>query len=292
VLKNIRGGSYALPLMRVLPLNFRLRIGQWLARRPFMLYLTPVCMASFSIKKKFGEWKTIHQLSTIIVAPSNAIAESMIQNDAPKNKIKIIPHGIPLPEQKEIKHQNIDKTNKKDPIRFFFLGRICHVKGLHILLKAFTNIRGKVELHIIGGSGNKGEQRYNQQLKKQYKPDQRIFWHGKIKPNKVNQMISKFDIMVHPTIFMEIFGLNIAEALSMDKPVIATRCGGAEMQIKDGVNGWLVEPNDLPSLIDTINTAAHYFLSEKKEFKEINSTVNSIKQHVVDIINLYNTAIK
>ena len=62
------------------------------------------------------------------------------------------------------------------------------------------------------------------------------------------ELISQFDIMIHPTISLEVFGLNIAEALALGKPVIATQCGGAEMQIRDAVNGFLVPPNDIEAL--------------------------------------------
>ena len=75
-----------------------------------------------------------------------------------------------------------------------------------------------------------------------------IVWHGKVAPDKVFDTIKDFDVMVHPTICLEIFGLNIAEALAMNKPVLATRCGGAEMQVREGVNGWLVASNDVETL--------------------------------------------
>lgn len=54
--------------------------------------------------------------------------------------------------------------------------------------------------------------------------------------------------MIHPAICLEIFGLTIAESLSIGRPVLATRCGGAEMQIKDGINGWLIPPNDVNAM--------------------------------------------
>ena len=54
--------------------------------------------------------------------------------------------------------------------------------------------------------------------------------------------------MIHSTICLEVYGIAIAESLSIGKPVIATRCGGAEMQIINGKNGWLVEPNDAKDL--------------------------------------------
>jgi glycosyltransferase involved in cell wall biosynthesis len=62
------------------------------------------------------------------------------------------------------------------------------------------------------------------------------------------EMLIRCDMMVHPAICLEVFGLSIAEALSIGRPVIATRCGGAEIQVRDGENGFLVPPNDPAAL--------------------------------------------
>ncbi len=34
--------------------------------------------------------------------------------------------------------------------------------------------------------------------------------------------------------------------------MLSTRCGGAEMQVKDELNGWLVAPNDVKAMHDKI----------------------------------------
>ena len=117
------------------------------------------------------------------------------------------------------------------------------------MLQAFNSLaEGNVELHLIGGAGNKGERRYMAQLQRKYKKDSRIIWHGKVEPEQVFDEIKNLHVLVLPSICLEIFGLNISEALAMGKSVLATRCGGAEMQIENGVNGWLVEPNDAKAL--------------------------------------------
>ncbi|WP_288179860.1 glycosyltransferase family 4 protein, partial [Bacteroides sp. CAG:633] len=177
-----------------------------------------------------------------------AISEAMQRNGLDKDKITILPHGIPLPA---FVPSFPPVINGK--IKFFYVGRICYVKGLHVLLQAFSLVNNPhIELHLIGGTGNKTERRYEHQLKTQYSSDPRIIWHGKVTPEQIFNTIQNFHVLIHPTICLEIFGLNIAEALAMGKPVLATRCGGAEMQIEEGVNGWLVEPNDVEELTKKI----------------------------------------
>ena len=83
------------------------------------------------------------------------------------------------------------------------------------------------------------------------------------------------DVMIHPTICLEIFGLNIAETLALGIPVIATRCGGAEMQIEDGGNGLLVEPNNAKALAQAIQAV----VDSKQKFNVNPKRVVSIKEH-------------
>jgi len=123
-------------------------------------------------------------------------------------------------------------------------------------------------------------------LVKKYKSDLRITWHGKIAHNKVNELITHFDIMIHPSICLEVFGLNISEALAMGKPVIASRCGGAEMQIVDNVNGWLVKPNDIAALRHMI-----MLIVKEPHLTELTSKqigpFRSLESHIIDLKRIY-----
>lgn len=286
-LKNIRWGLFAWPVLRVLPLNLRMKIGRWLQKLPFILFLTPIGQATLAISNKKRQWDSIHSNAQLLIAPSRAIAESMAINGADTSKILVLPHGIPLGQP--VSDQDPEKIAERTThraLRFFFVGRICHVKGVHIMLEAFHRVKETAELHIIGGAGNKTEQRYLNTLKKRYKTDQRIIWHGKIPHDNVNGLMKDYDVMIHPAICLEVYGLNIAEALAMGKPVVATRCGGAEMQIEHGVNGWLVEPNNVQALEKTLQELISY----EKVLLRIDTrkvAANSIESHCMDLINIY-----
>lgn len=174
------------------------------------------------------EWRTIAEGYTRMIAPRYAIFEAMQRNGLDKNKIIVLPHGIHLPT---FVPSFPSVTNGK--VKFFYVGRICYVKGLHILLQAFSSVNDPcIELHLIGRTGNKTERRYAHQLKKQYASDSRIIWHGKVAPEQVFNTIQDFHILVHPAIYIEVFGLNIAESLAMGKLVLATRCGGLKCKLR------------------------------------------------------------
>ena len=97
---------------------------------------------------------------------------------------------------------------------------------------------------------------------------------------QVMQVVSDFHCLVHPAICLEIFGLDIAEALSQHKYIIATRCGGPEMQIHNESEGLLVAPNDANALRD----AMLHFINKPLQS---NATVESIEDHIKKLIQVY-----
>lgn len=282
-LRNIRSGMYWYPFMRLFSQGVYKRLGIALEKLPFIPFITPIGQTALSIERKQKEWNTIIEGCSRMIAPCDAIAEAMLRNGLDRKKVTILPHGIPLP----LKAPNFPPI-AEGKIKFFYVGRICYVKGLHVLLKAFSLIDNpQIELHLIGGAGNKSERRYEKQLKRKYASDSRIVWHGKVASEQVFEEIKSFHIAVSVPIYLEVFGLNIAEALAMGKPVLATRCGGAEMQIEDGVNGWLVEPDNVSVLTQKIQEISDSFIAYDS-FLSIQRVI-SIQAHCESLIKLYET---
>jgi glycosyltransferase involved in cell wall biosynthesis len=54
---------------------------------------------------------------------------------------------------------------------------------------------------------------------------------------------SLMDILIHPSL-SEGFGRAVLEGMALGKPVIATKVGGLRELVRDGVNGFLVEPGN------------------------------------------------
>ena len=263
-------------LLNVLPLKLRLYLGSIITKVRFIPFITPVLLITRNITQKLKTINVLKQADAII-APSVAIADALNRNGINKN-VQILPHGIP-----EI--QSVPLTEVGIPMKFFYIGRINYVKGIHVMLQAFKNIpNNKYELHIIGAGGNKREVRYEERLKRKYR-GLNIDWHGKIEHQKTLEYIKSCHVMIHPAIYLEVFGLTIAESLAIGRPVLATRCGGAEMQIKNNVNGWLMPPNDTKALYDKLIAIAN----KPNEVLELakNCHAEPFKGHIQSIIKVY-----
>ncbi len=67
----------------------------------------------------------------------------------------------------------------------------------------------------------------------------------------VNALQRKAAVIVQKSL-REGFGLTVTEALWKGKPVVASKVGGIELQVKDGENGFLVNPDDEQGFADKI----------------------------------------
>ena len=177
--------------------------------------------------------------------------------------------------------------NSVAELRFFYLGRLQYSKGLHILMEAFKGIDiNKYELHIIGGAEKAGHgfeyQRKIERLSKKLN----VTFHGRIPNADIEEVIKNCHVMVHPAICLEIYGISISESLSMGRPVLATRCGGAEMQIKDNYNGWLVAPNSASEMKSKIQYIIQHY-NEVKTCAEHSSLPHSLVNYSLNLQSLY-----
>jgi glycosyltransferase involved in cell wall biosynthesis len=73
--------------------------------------------------------------------------------------------------------------------------------------------------------------------------------------NDIPSVIAASDIVVHAS-WEEPFGLIVVEAMSMGKPVVATRAGAMPELINNGESGLLVTPQDPASIAEAVNSLA------------------------------------
>lgn len=61
------------------------------------------------------------------------------------------------------------------------------------------------------------------------------------------EIVSLMDIVLHPSL-SEGFGRAVLESMALGKPVVASSVGGLREAIRDGENGFLIEPGDVDAL--------------------------------------------
>jgi glycosyltransferase involved in cell wall biosynthesis len=124
-------------------------------------------------------------------------------------------------------------------------------KGYHILLDAVQEVLREIPGVVFVFVGD-GPQKNNIERKiNSMGLSQKVLMLGL--RGDVPGVLKSIDIFVLPTL-QEAHGGVFVEAMAMGKPVIGTDVGGVGEVIRDGVNGYLIRPNDASVLAKAIIT--------------------------------------
>jgi glycosyltransferase involved in cell wall biosynthesis len=199
-----------------------------------------------------------------------------------KNKVKSlgIDHGKII-----LKPNGVDGFVKKSQIKggYIYVGRLEASKGILLLLDVWKGLGLEYTLIIIGT----GE--LESSLKEKYN-QKNIIFKGKCSREETLKSISKSKYLIQTSLCYETFGLTIIEAMSLGIPVLGFNIGTRKDLIKDGVNGFLCEGNELRNMImKSYNHQDYSELSENalltaKQFQNSLVTLNQI--------NIYNNILE
>lgn len=155
------------------------------------------------------------------------------------SKISVPIHIIPLGA-----YENYFLNYKKDidtsKVRFLFLGRIEPYKGLEVLLRAYEAIARKysnAELTIAG----KGVVPID--LKEKFGENKLKIVNSWMSVEKLGEIIAHNDVLILPYIKASQSGI-VSIALAYGLPVIASRVGALEEQVRDNETGYLFSVGD------------------------------------------------
>jgi glycosyltransferase involved in cell wall biosynthesis len=220
------------------------RLLYWLGINPTKLSnsLSTALGTTHLINKKQKDLFRIINNSDKIIVLTNWYKEILISNGIAEDKIVFIPQALPVDICPVLPSRY--QTNK---IRFLFIGRISHFKGVHLLIEAFLQLdRSRVELHIYGQSDGT---LYEQEIKQKTQSFDSIYWHGILENNKVVSTMSEYNALCLCSTITEMSPLVIQEAFAAGLPVIASNVYGNAEQITHGINGLLFNFNDPQDLL-------------------------------------------
>jgi glycosyltransferase involved in cell wall biosynthesis len=244
ICRTKRGGGFLAEALARLPAWFYRPAGAVLNRVGHVGYAGRVLMYPWLVERHLEGLAAFHRNAQLIVAPSTAIAEALVRNGVAPDRVTVVPHGIePLPRTPLA-------PLRDRPIRFAYVGRVDRAKGFHVLLEAFAAVPEELpcELHVVGGAQNPRDQEYFDACLRQFGGRRGLVLRGPLPHAELAATLAAVDVVVLPSICLEVFGLVVLEAFSAGRPVIASRCGGPEDLIRDGIDGLLFPPNDAAAL--------------------------------------------
>ncbi len=138
-------------------------------------------------------------------------------------------------------------------LRLLFVGNIIPRKGLHVILAALPLCTGAWTLSVIGS--DTVEPTYARHLRRQANQlglGSHIHWLGRYSDEALAGAFRQHDVLIGPSSY-EGYGISYLEAMGFGLPVIASTGGAAHEIVTDGVDGYLVDPNDAVALSARIN---------------------------------------
>lgn len=153
----------------------------------------------------------------------------------------VIPPPLDLPDFEEKEFRRMDKV-------IISIAILTPVKGISYLIRAMRRIHD-AELVIIG---NGPERKKLESLSLNLKLNDRVSFLGWVNHgSRFWNCLQKSTVFVLPSI-SEGLPRALIEAMACGLPVIATKVGGIPEVIKDGVNGFLVPPQNEEALAEAI----------------------------------------
>jgi glycosyltransferase involved in cell wall biosynthesis len=132
--------------------------------------------------------------------------------------------------------------SEKYPVVFGYLTGESYIKGYTILLDAFSKLDQKKATLIAYGFK---DLKYYRNKYKHLNAE----FYGPYHINELNEIMSRMDVGIIPSIWEEVFGIVGLEFLSAGVPVIGSFIGGITEWLKDGENGFLFQAGDSNDLV-------------------------------------------
>jgi glycosyltransferase involved in cell wall biosynthesis len=125
-------------------------------------------------------------------------------------------------------------------------------KGFPDLLEAARLVLAKVpDVHFAFVGEGAYRNQYMQQTREMGLQD-RVIWTGLVVDPLAEGVYHAADVVCQVSRWHEAFGCSVAEAMSFNKPLVATRVGGIPELVMNGETGFLVTPGDVGSTAERI----------------------------------------
>jgi glycosyltransferase involved in cell wall biosynthesis len=204
------------------------------------------------------------KLSQVLADESWILSEYLMKKYKTKNGVLIRSSSI---KKEDI---SLPRTINLEKIALIFVGRFAKEKNPHIPILMVKTLKEKgynVNLYLVGD----GELKANmEELIQRLGLNENVKMFGWIKDRgKLFEILKESDILVFTSKPGEGLGLVILEAMSQGLPVIATKCGGPEEVVIDGINGYLVNYSTDEDIVNQFVEKIEFLIKHPEIYEKI-----------------------
>lgn len=172
-------------------------------------------------------------------------------------KIHVVPGGVEVerfaPEMDKAGHKKA--LGITDDLMVFAVGRLDARKGFVQWIEAMPRVARELEqlgksVRFMMPAGSEFPSESEAELLETMRTrarelgvEERIHWFHRLSDEEIHHAYCAADLFVCPSLY-EPFGLVLVEAMAAATPVVATCHGGPVDIVREGVDGYLADPND------------------------------------------------
>ena len=232
---------YALPALRRLGLPLVLHVHETLPARP--LYRLAM--------------RAVARRAAATLCVSNAARDLALAMGSEPTRLRVVPNGVDPHFFKPVVRPVPAKVQQAGPGPHVGVFAVLEPrKAQHVFLHAAAEVAKRfphARFWLVGPAALRDKRDYAERL--QHMADTaplrgRVHLVG-FQPD-VDAWIAAMDVVVQPSVALESFGMALAEAQALGRPVVASRVGGMPEVVLDGVTGCIVSPADPMALAEAL----------------------------------------
>jgi len=180
-----------------------------------------------------------------IVTTSNYLKKEIIKLKGNSNAVVAIGAA-----GKKMKVERFNKQRSGSIIKLLCVAHIREIKGQLVLIEALNYLDDFNWTLTLVGDVFTEDKYYEKILKRKirtYGMSKRIIFKGRLEGEYLSEKYRTSDILIVPSLY-EGYGMVVREGMSFGLPIIASKVGGIPEQIRDGIEGFLVPPDNPDAL--------------------------------------------
>ncbi|MBC7265243.1 MAG: glycosyltransferase family 4 protein, partial [Chloroflexi bacterium] len=184
-----------------------------------------------------AEWWLTFEAWRVICCSGYMASEVMGFFHVPPDKLDVIPNGVDTSVFDALDEEDLSYFRTMyalpDERIVFYVGRVVHEKGLHILVEAVPKVLSEhpEAKFVIAGTGGMLEALRRRAWELGVGP--KVLFTGYIPDEARNRLYKVADVAVFPSLY-EPFGIVALEAMAARTPVVASDVGGLHEVVKHG----------------------------------------------------------